>query len=125
MKNLKGPVIVKQIPERQGKLHRGLFLDEIKHLVGNSYRPRLVIELPAGRMLKSETIDLLLECVEELEHVDGRVSVAVAEPESAVLLELTRLTSVLDLVPSIAEATDEMLPCVVPPGESASEQIAA
>ena len=125
MKNIKGPVIVKQIPERQGKLHRGLFLDEIKHLVGNSYRPRLVIELPAGRMLKSETIDLLLECVEELEHVDGRVSVAVAEPESAVLLELTRLTSVLDLFPSIAEATDEMLPRVVPPGESASEQIAA
>jgi hypothetical protein len=125
VKNLKGPVIVKQIPERQGKLHRGLFLDEIKHLVGNSYRPRLVIDLPAGRTLKTETIDLLLECVEELEHVDGRVSVVVAEPESAVLLELTRLTSVLDLFPSIAEATGEMVPYVISPGESASGQIAA
>ena len=84
-----------------------------------------MIDLPAGRTLKTETIDLLLECVEELEHVDGRVSVAVAEPESAVLLELTRLTSVLDLFPSLAEATGEMVPYVSSPGESASGQIAA
>lgn len=101
-----GPVIVKQLPEQQGKLQRGLFLDEIKNLLGQTHRPRLIVDLSSGPELKAETIDFLLECVEEVEHMDGRVSVAAAEPEAAVILELTRLTSVLDLFPSVSAAID-------------------
>lgn len=124
MKNRKRPIIVQHIPEQQSKLHRGLFLDEVKRLVGNTHRPRLVIDLPSGCTLKAETIDLLLACVAEVEHVDGRVSVAVTEPESIVILELTRLTSVLDLFPSLSEAMgDEAMP--LNRDDSASSQMAA
>jgi len=112
----KGPVIVKQLPEQQSKLHRGLFLDEVKHLVGQSYRPRLIVDLAASPAIKEETIDLLLECVEEVEHVDGRVSVAAASPETAVILELTQLTSVLDMFPSVGEAIAESALCTLQPG---------
>jgi len=102
--NIKGPIIVRHLPERQSKLHRGLFLDEIKDLVGKSHRPRLIIDLTACPQIKAETIDLLLECVEEVEHADGRVSVAVPNAETAVILELTQLTSVLDTFPTVFEA---------------------
>jgi anti-anti-sigma regulatory factor len=105
--NSKGPVIVKRLPERQSKLHRGLFLDEIKDLVGKSHRPRLIVDLSECTQIKAETIDLLLECVEEVEHADGRVSVTVPNAETAVILELTQLTSVLDTFPTVFEAIGE------------------
>lgn len=100
-----GPTIVTHLPERQTKLHRGLFLDQIKERVGRSSRPRLIVDLTSSDALKPETIDLLLECVEEVEHADGRVAVA-ASPETAVVLEVTQLTSVLEMFPSVSEATD-------------------
>jgi len=60
-------------PAKQSKLHRGLFLDEIKEMVGQARRPRLIVDLTSSGGIKAETIDLLLECVEEVEHADGRV----------------------------------------------------
>jgi len=103
-------------------LHRGLFLDEVKERVGESYRPRLIVDLTSSG-IKAETIDLLLECVEEVEHADGRVAVA-ASPETAVILELTQLTSVLDMFPSVSKASNEV-PFVMPHLSSSEEQIAA
>jgi anti-anti-sigma regulatory factor len=107
-----GPTIVKNLPEQQSKLHRGLFLDEVKESIGQSYRPRLIVDLTRCETIGSETIDLLLECVEEVEHADGRVAVA-ASPETAVVLELTQLTSVLDLFGSVSEALSDR-PLLVP-----------
>jgi anti-anti-sigma regulatory factor len=123
--NSKGPIIVKHLPERQSKLHRGLFLDEVKDLVGQSYRPRLIVDLGACSQIKAETIDLLLECVEEVEHADGRVSVAVPNAETAVILELTQLTSVLDTFPSVFDAMGENSPPLSNTGSDTGAQIAA
>jgi anti-anti-sigma regulatory factor len=123
--NSKGPIIVKHLPERQTKLHRGLFLDEVKDLVGQSYRPRLIVDLGACPQIKAETIDLLLECVEEVEHADGRVSVAVPNAETAVILELTQLTSVLDTFPSVFDAMGENSLPLLNTGSDTGTQIAA
>ena len=108
-----GPTIVTQLPARQTKLHRGLFLDGVKERMGQSYRPRLIIDLTSSEGVKPETIDLLLECVEEVEHADGRVAVA-ASPEAAVILELTQLTTVLDMFPSVSEASHDEIPLAMP-----------
>lgn len=121
----RGPTIVKRLPEQQSKLHRGLFLDEVKVIIGQSYRPHLIVDLTSCEGVKSETIDLLLECVEEVEHADGRVSVA-ATPETAVILELTQLTSVLDLFRSVPEAmSDRPLPVIMPISDVGTGQVAA
>jgi anti-anti-sigma regulatory factor len=121
----RGPTIVKNLPEQQSKLHRGLFLDEVKETIGQSYRPRLIVDLTSCEGIKAETIDLLLECVEEVEHADGRVSVA-ASPETAVVLELTQLTSVLDLFGSVSEAmSDRPLPVPMPISDVGTTQAAA
>ncbi len=123
--NSKGPIIVKHLPERQSKLNRGLFLDEIKDLVGKSQRPHLIVDLSGCTQIKAETIDLLLECVEEVEHADGRVSVAVPSAETAVILEITQLTSVLNTFPTVFEAMGEdSLPLLSTPSETVS-QVAA
>lgn len=121
----RGPTIVKSLPEEQSKLHRGLFLDEVKIIIGKSYRPHLILDLTSCEAMKAETIDLLLECVEEVEHADGRVSVA-ANPETAVILELTQVTSVLDLFRSVSEAmSDSPVPVMIPISDVGSAQIAA
>ena len=121
----RGPTVVKNLPEQQSKLHRGLFLDEVKEIIGQSYRPRLIVDLTSCATIKAETIDLLLECVEEVEHADGRVSVA-ASPETAVVLELTQLTSVLDLFGSVSEAMSELpLSVMMPISDVGATQVAA
>jgi anti-anti-sigma regulatory factor len=96
-------VVVKQLPDGRGKRQRREFLTEIKQLARESYRPQLIVDLPSGT-LTSETLDLLLSCAEQMEKSEGRVSVAGASPEATVILELTQLTSVVNVFPSVSEA---------------------
>lgn len=98
-----GMVVVKQFPDGRGKRQRREFLAEIKQLARESYRPQLILDLPSHK-ITSETLDLLLSCAEQMERSEGRVSVAGASPEAAVILELTQLTSVVNVFPSVSEA---------------------
>lgn len=98
-----GMVVVKQLPDGRVKRQRQEFLAEIKQLARESYRPQLIVDLPSPK-LTSETLDLLLSCAEQMERSEGRVSVAGASPEAAVILELTQLTSVVNVFPSVSEA---------------------
>lgn len=98
-----GMVVVKQLPDGCAKRQRREFLAEIKQLARESYRPQLILDLPSHK-LTSETLDLLLNCAEQMERSEGRVSVAGASPEAALILELTQLTSVVNVFPSISEA---------------------
>jgi anti-anti-sigma regulatory factor len=107
----KEPRIVKPLPESLTGWRRRTFLSEVKHLADHSFRPRLIVDMTAVREIEPDSIDLLLECVEQMEHADGRVSVAGPSPEATVIFELTRLTSVLDVFPSVSEAmSGEVLP---------------
>jgi anti-sigma B factor antagonist len=106
----KGPLLVKQLPQCSGSARRNSFLSEIQTLAEKTYRPRLVLDLSASSRIEPDAIDLLLECVEQVERADGRVSVAVDSPETAVILELTRLDTVLDVFSSVSDAVGgEML----------------
>jgi len=98
-----GMVVVKQLPDGRARRKRREFLAEIKQLARESYRPQLIVDLPS-RKLTSEVLDLLLSCAEQMEKSEGRVSVAGASPEAAVILELTQLTSVVNVFPSVSEA---------------------
>ena len=98
-----GPVVVKQLPESGAKRQRNVFLSEVKQLARQSYRPQLIVDLPSKK-IGPDTLDLLLSCVEQVERSEGRVSVAGASPEAAVILELTQLTSVVNVFPTVSEA---------------------
>ncbi len=102
--NRKGPTIVKDFPRTDVTAHRRMFLNEVHNLANQSYRPQLIVNLPPSTKLGPAALDLLLDCVEHMERADGRVSVAGGSPEAEVILELTRLTSVVDLFSSVSEA---------------------
>jgi len=101
------PVTVKRLPESCDHASRRFFLREIKEFVDTSHRARLIVDLSAVEQISSQSIDLLLECVGHVESGDGEVSVAGASPQTAVILELTQAASVLNMFPSVLEATNE------------------
>ena len=119
-----GMVIVKQIPDGRAKRQRRRFLAEVKELARESYRPQLIIDLPSGE-LTSETLDLLLSCVEQMEKSEGRVSVAGASPQAALILELTQLTSVVNVFPSVSEAVGIDTSCFGSGDSSDGQHLAA
>jgi anti-anti-sigma regulatory factor len=106
----KGPVVVKDFPQTEVTAHRKIFLNEVQHLADQSYRPQLIVSLSPSTKLGPAAIDLLLDCVEQVERADGRVSVAAGSPEAEVILELTRLTSVVDTFSSVSEAMGDGVP---------------
>jgi anti-anti-sigma regulatory factor len=122
----KEPVVVKQLPERGNGLRHRSFLSEVSSLADRAYRPRLVLDMSTAKKIGPDSIDLLLDCVEEIQHADGRVAVAGAGPEATVILELTRLTSVLDVFPSVSEAVRcEIVPSISSPNRSDTLSLAA
>jgi anti-anti-sigma regulatory factor len=115
-------VTVKRIPgSGDWRSHRS-FLREIRDFVEGSHRPRLIIDLSGVEQLLPESLDLLLECVDHTERSDGDVSVAGASDQTAVILQLTQVASVLNMFPSVSEAANG---CQVHDLESALPQHAA
>jgi anti-anti-sigma regulatory factor len=96
-------IVVKQLPESGAKRDRRAFLADVRQLAREFYRPQLIVDLPSHK-IGPDTLDLLLDCVEQIERVEGRVSVAGASPEVAAILELTQLTSVINVFPSASQA---------------------
>lgn len=102
----KGPVVIKEFPRNRNFARRKSFLAEIRNVVRCTYRPQLVLNISESTEMAPDVIDLLLECVEQLERADGQVSVVTGSPQTAVILELTGLTSVLDTFSSVSEAVN-------------------
>jgi anti-anti-sigma regulatory factor len=96
-------IVMKQLPESGSRGKRRAFLADVKQLARDCYRPQLILDLPS-HTIASDTLDLLLDCAEQVEKAEGRVSVAGASPEAATILELTQLTSVINVFPSVSEA---------------------
>lgn len=102
----KGPVVVKRFSCSRNFASRKAFLAEIRNLARGTYRPQLVLDMSEWPELGPDAIELLLDCVEQIERADGRVSVVAGSPQAALILELTRLTSVLDLCSSVSEVVN-------------------
>ena len=67
--------------------------------------PAIIFELPPTIKLDGPTIDFLIKCVRDAVAYDAEVAVVAASPEHQLLLELTRLASVLPAFRSVEEAT--------------------
>ena len=102
----KGPVVIKEFPQSRNFARRKSFLSEVRNLARRTYRPQLVLDISESAEMAPDAIELLLECVEQVERADGRVSVVAGSPQTAVILELTRLASVLDIFSSVSEAVN-------------------
>jgi len=104
------PVTVMQLPDLSDPSAHRSFLREVKKFMDGSRRPRLIVDLSTVGQIGPESIDLLLECVDQAERSDGEVSVAGASRETEVILELTQAASVLNIFPSVPEAANGSQP---------------
>jgi anti-anti-sigma regulatory factor len=104
------PVAVKRLPDASDQASQKRFLRDIKEFVRRSTRPRLILDLSSVEQIKPESVDLLLECVDHAERGDGEVFIAGASARTTVILELTQAASVVRMVSSVREATDEYQP---------------
>jgi len=104
------PVTVMQLPDLSDPSAHRSFLREVKKFMDSSRQPRLIVDLSTVGQIGPESIDLLLECVDQAERSDGEVSVAGASRETEVILELTQAASVLNIFPSVPEAANGSQP---------------
>lgn len=99
------PVIVMQLPERMKLEEVQSFLREVEPLL-KADRPRLVFDFSAVHQIDSAGVDMLLHCLEEVMKRDGDLKLAAVAPESAVILELTRVDRVFEVFDSSDDAVE-------------------
>lgn len=115
-----------QFPSGAERMEFRKFASAIKGLVRETYQPHVSIDLSEVPELNAEAIDALLECVERVEGVDGAVSITGASPEALIILELTRITSVVEAINvSAAEKPAECIATVSERDSSGNQQLAA
>ena len=99
------PVVVKQLPEQVKLGHIQGLLREIAPLFKQD-RPRIVFDFSRVHQIDSAGVDMLLHCVEQVAHRDGDLKLAAVRPESAIILELTRVDRLFEIFDTVAEAVD-------------------
>ena len=99
------PVVVKQMPKqvKVGQI-QGL-LREIAPIFRED-RPRIVFDFSQVRQIDSAGVDMLLHCVEQVTRRDGDIKLAAVPPESAVILELTRVDRLFEIFDTVEDAVD-------------------
>ena len=102
----KRTVAIKTLPKHCDRISRLRFLREVKALVKMPGRPSLILDLSLVRELDPETIDALVECVDQVERADAELTVVGASPEAEVILELTQLSSIMNMLPSLADTAN-------------------
>jgi anti-sigma B factor antagonist len=99
------PVVVKQLPEQVKLGHIQGLLREIAPLLKQD-RPRIVFDFSRVHQIDSAGVDMLLHCVEQVAHRDGDLKLAAVRPESAIILELTRVDRLFEIFDTVTEAVD-------------------
>lgn len=96
--------VVARVPERpDGRVARS-FRRRLRRSVAQMLRPAVVLDLPISFQLDNEALDFLLGCAREAAGHDAEVVLAAPGVHHRVILELTRISSVLPTFSSIEEA---------------------
>jgi anti-sigma B factor antagonist len=99
------PVVVKQLPEQVKLGHIHGLMREIAPMFKQD-RPRIVFDFSQVRQMDSAGVDMLLHCVEEASRRDGDLKLAAVCPESAIILELTRVDRLFEIFETVQDAVD-------------------
>ena len=101
--SIQKPVIVKQLPEQVKLGQVQGVMREIAPLFKED-RPHIVFDFSQVRQIDSAGVDMLIHCVEEAMKRDGDLKLAAVPPESAVILELTRVDRLFEIFDTVEEA---------------------
>jgi len=79
---------------------------QIKAYLSEVYPGNIVFDLSRVQELTLETVDCLLLWLSEIAEHDGEVKLAAASPKIQVVLELTRISNVVEHYSSVQDALD-------------------
>jgi len=96
---------VKQLPEKLNSARCRAFRHEVEKIVCQMLRPAIVFQLQAATRLDAERLDFLIRCARLAADHDAEVAIAAPNAQHQVVLEVTRLSSVLPTFGSVEEAT--------------------
>jgi len=82
------------------------FLREFESLLIGSYRPQVVFDMSQVSEMNSMGIDLMLKCIIKIANHDGDLRLAAPSPETALVLELARLSDVVEVFNTVTEAME-------------------
>lgn len=100
--------VVARVPEKlDGRVGRS-FRRRLRRTVTQMLRPAVVLDLPPAFQLDNEALDFLLGCAREAAGHDAEVALAAPNAHHRVVLELTRISSVLPTFSSIPDAVAYM-----------------
>lgn len=98
-----GPVIVMELPEQLNHAQAKVFLRELRPLL-DADKPRLVLDCARVRLIDSEGIAMMLECMQEAMKRDGDMKLAAVSAASATILELMRVDRLFERFDTEKEA---------------------
>jgi len=96
---------VKQLPEKLNPARCRAFRHEVEKSVSAMLRPAIIFQLPASARLDAARLDFLIRCARVAAEHDAEVAIAAPNAQHQVVLEVTRLSSVLPTFVSVEEAT--------------------
>jgi anti-anti-sigma factor len=99
------PVVVIQLPERLNLVQTQEFISEVDPLF-KADRPRVVFDFSEVRQIDSAGVDMLLYCLETIMKRDGDLKLAAVPPQSAIILELTRVDRLFEVFDNISDAVE-------------------
>lgn len=99
------PVVVKQLPARLDREQAQTVIREVLPLLKGD-QPHVVFDLSQVQRMDSAGVDMLLKCLQEVMRRDGDLKLAAVPPESAIVLNLTRLDRVFEIFVTTSDAVE-------------------
>jgi anti-anti-sigma factor len=105
--------IIQDFPDCSNQGACRAFLRELESLLFESYRPQIVFDMSRVSRMNAMGIDLMLKCITKIANHDGELRLASPSPETALVLELTQLSNVVDVHATVQEAIESLEGCLL------------
>ena len=95
---------MKQLPEKLNPVRCRAFRHDVAKAMAEMIRPAIIFQVPPSARLDAPHLDFLIHCARVAADHDAEVAIAAPNGEHQVLLEVTRLSSVVPTFPSVEKA---------------------
>ena len=109
--NARKSVVVKHLPERLDTRTAKQFLREVEPFL-RSDQPQLVFDLSQVHQMDAAGVDMLVLCLKRALQSDGDLKLSSLSPQSAVVLEMTRIERLFEIHANSADAVRSYSSCI-------------
>jgi len=99
------PVHVQELPRALTQENADIFFEVVEPFL-KANKPYLVFDFSKVARLDGAGVEVLLNCTQEVMKRNGDLKLAAVSPESAVILELTRVDRLFEIFETTSEAVE-------------------